>query len=242
MKKQNYNVTDIASLRRKAEERLKKLQSKSGSVSSEADLLRLIHELEVHQIELEMQNEELIGAKEKIEELAKEKYKELYDFAPLGYISLAKDGIIKELNFIAAKMLGKERLYLVKKRFIFFVSIDTQTTFNIFLQEVFTSKIKQTCEVIIETEDNLPMYINVVGIVSQDDEFCFLTLVDITERIKAEQELIALKKQLEIKVEERTKELKERVTELERLYNATIDRELRMKELRDEIKRLKGDI
>jgi PAS domain S-box-containing protein len=64
---------------------------------------------------------------------------------------------------------------------------------------------------------------------------------DITKRKQAEDELIAFKNDLEVKVQEKTKELNERIEELERFYNATIDRELRMKELREEIKRLKGE-
>ncbi len=64
---------------------------------------------------------------------------------------------------------------------------------------------------------------------------------DITERKQAEEELLKLKNELELIVDEKTKELKERVAELERFYNATIDRELRMKELRDEIEQLKSD-
>ncbi|MDZ7822372.1 MAG: hypothetical protein U5N26_11555 [Candidatus Marinimicrobia bacterium] len=72
----------------------------------------------MHQIELEMQNEELVIAKEKAE-IAEEKYTELYDFAPSGYLSLTKDGKITELNFAAAKMLGKERLRL-QKQFVWF--------------------------------------------------------------------------------------------------------------------------
>ena len=95
MKKKNDNASDAASLRQKAEEHLKKLQSKTASVSSEADMLKLIHELEVHQIELEMQNEELVIAKETAE-IAEEKYTELYDFAPCGYLSLTKEGKITD--------------------------------------------------------------------------------------------------------------------------------------------------
>ncbi len=188
MKKQAEDLTNAAILRQKAEEQLKKQQSKTISLSSEADMLKLIHELEVHQIELEMQNEELVIAKENAE-LAKQKYTELYDFAPSGYLSLTKDGNITELNFAAAKMLGKERLHLIKKRFDFLVSIDTQTTFNLFLQEIFTSKTKQSCEVIISTEGNLPIYVNIEGIISQNGEFCFLTLIDITEGKQAEEKL-----------------------------------------------------
>jgi len=93
MKKQNKDLTDAALLRQKAEEQLKKHNVKASRVSSEADMLKLIHELEVHQIELEMQNEELVIAKEKAE-LAEEKFTQLYDFAPSGYVALSKDGEI----------------------------------------------------------------------------------------------------------------------------------------------------
>ncbi len=86
-------------------------------------------------------------------------------------------------------MLGKERSHLVKKQFEFFVSINTQTTFNQFLHEIFTSKIKQTCEVIIATEGNLPIYANIEGIVSPNNKLCFLTIINITERKLLEDEI-----------------------------------------------------
>jgi len=183
-------------LRQKAEERLKKQQSNASLLTDETDILKLFHELQVHQIELEMQNEELVIAKEKIEELAKEKYKELYDFAPSGYVSLTKDGKITELNFAAAKMLGTERSRLINKRFDFLVSVNTQPTFNLFFQNIFSGKTKQTCEVTMATEGNrtaagqvLPLYVGIVGIVNNNDEMCDLTLVDITETKLAENKI-----------------------------------------------------
>jgi len=195
MKKQNENLTDAALLRQKAEEQLQRQQSKTSLLTSENDMLKLIYELEVHQIELEMQNEELVIAKEKAQQakekaqLAEEKYTELYDFAPSGYFSLSKDGKIKELNFVAAQMLGKERLHMITRQFAFFVSVNTRPVFNLFFDKVFTSKTKQTCEVIISTEGNLPIYVNIDGIVSQNNEVCLLTLIDITERKTAENKI-----------------------------------------------------
>jgi PAS domain S-box-containing protein len=198
MKKQKSKPEEAANLRQKAEEQMKLRKDKARLISTSAtepDLLKLIYELEVHQIELEMQNEELVIAKEKAE-LAEEKYTELYDFAPSGYIALSKVGEILELNFAAARMLGKERSKLIQKRFDFFVSVDTQTTFKLFLLDVFTSKVKQSCEVIISTDGNpamagqaLPIYVNIDGIVSRNDEMVLLTLNDISERIRAKKEL-----------------------------------------------------
>ncbi|NTW26204.1 MAG: PAS domain S-box protein, partial [Lentimicrobium sp.] len=185
MKKQVRPLSDAAILRQKAEEQLKlRGEGTYNAISDESGLLKLIHELEVHQVELEMQNEELLIAKEKAE-IVQEKYTELYDFAPSGFISLSKDGVISELNFAAARMLGKERLHLVTSNFAFFVSVETRPVFNAFFQRVFTGKIKQTCEVIIEAEGNLPIYASINGIVSQNGGFCLLTLTDISESKKS---------------------------------------------------------
>lgn len=199
MKKHNSKPEEAALLRQRAEELLQRRAKAclgSADTTSESDMQKLIHELEVHQIELEMQNEELVIAKEKAE-LAEEKYTELYDFAPSGYIALSKKGEILELNFAAAKMLGKERTKLINKRFDFFVSIDTQTTFDLFLHDVLINKVKLSCEVIITTEGNLPIYINIDGIVSQNNELCLLTITDITERKSAERNLLEEKEHAE---------------------------------------------
>lgn len=182
------DLSSAAILRQKAEQQLKDLQSRTNSLSSETDLLKLIHELQVHQIELEMQNEALVVAKEKVE-IAEAKYTELYDFAPSGYLSLTKDGDITELNFAAAKMLGKNRLELMNKRFVLFTSHDTRAIFNHFFDRVCTGEEKQTCDITIETEGNSPIYVTVEGIVSPNKKICNLILVDITERKRLENQL-----------------------------------------------------
>ena len=151
MKKQNKNLTDAAQLRQKAEELLRRRDvacNVSTNSTSEHDMLKLIHELEVHQIELEMQNEELVIAKEKAEQ-AEEKYTELYDFAPSGYIALSKEGEITELNFAAARILGKERSHLQNNLFGFFVSNESKPAFIRFLTETFSGTANITCEVAI---------------------------------------------------------------------------------------------
>lgn len=152
------------------------------------DMLKLIHELEVYQVELEMQNEELLLAKAKTE-LAEEKYTNLFDFAPSGYLLLTRNSTIAELNFAAANMLGKERSHLVDKRFAAFISEETLSVFNGFLDRVFSSNCTQTCEVSLSTKGILPVYLSMEGIINQDGEICFLTLVDISGRKLAEEAL-----------------------------------------------------
>jgi len=187
MKKvKDSSASEAALLRKKAEALLKKKPSKTASQLSETEILKLIHELEVHQIELELQNEELVLAKEQAIEVASQKYSELYDFAPTGYFTLSKEGKIIELNLCGSQMLGKERLLLKNSRFGFFISNDTKPIFNLFLGKVFTSKAKETCEVTLLTNANLPAYIHLTGIVTENGEQCLLTVVDITERKRAE--------------------------------------------------------
>ena len=105
-------------LRQKAEELLKKKSSKAVSGLSEQDTLKLIHELEVHQIQLEMMNEELALANENAilaseeKEIATQKYTDLYDSAPTGYFTLTRNGKIIGLNLSGCQMLGKERQHL----------------------------------------------------------------------------------------------------------------------------------
>ena len=91
------DLTDATILRQKAEKKISKRKSTSNFNLTESDCLKLNHELFVHQIELEIQNEELIQQKEKTEFIA-EKYIELYNFAPLGYFTLTKTGEIIDLG------------------------------------------------------------------------------------------------------------------------------------------------
>ncbi len=155
---------------------------------SEIEILKLIHDFEVHQIELELLNDELKLAKQQAE-LAVDKYIELYDSAPSGYFTLSNEGVIIELNLSGSQLLGKERPHLINKLFSRYVSNDTKPIFNLFLEKAFSSKHKGTCELIIETEGNLPIYVAMEGIVTEYGEHCLVTGVDITHRKQMEEEL-----------------------------------------------------
>jgi PAS domain S-box-containing protein len=175
-------------LRQKSEELLNRRDKASHVSTIETDNQKLIHELQVHQIELAMQNEELLIANNKAE-FVSEKYTELYDFAPIGYFTLSKDGDIIELNHSGAKMLGKDFYRLKKSRFGFFVYKDTKPIFNAFLEKVFISKIKESCELILISYSSSPKYIYLTGIVSENSEQCLVSATDITERKQIEEAL-----------------------------------------------------
>ena len=175
-------------LRQKAEALLKKKSIKPNKNYSDVDIFELVHEFEVYQIELEMQNEELSAAMLKVETEA-EKYTNLYDFAPSGYITLSKKDEIVELNFSAAALLGKERMRLVNKRFGFFIVIESKPTFTRFLQELFEKKTKQTCEIELSNKSGIPICVILSGIVNEDNNHCAITMHDISQRKKAEETL-----------------------------------------------------
>ena len=182
------DIKDAEILRRKAEALLKLKSSKTVSQLSEVESLKLIHELEVHQIELELQNEELRQAWAEAK-VANEKYIGLYDLAPSGYFTLSGKGEIIELNLSGAKMLGKNRQQLKNRLFVFFVSEDSKSIFRLFLEKVFQTKSKETCEVKLATNDDIPSYVLLTGIIAENQEKCNITAVDITKRRAAQEAL-----------------------------------------------------
>lgn len=177
-------------LRQRAEELLKEKPLKDDSAISSAETKRLIYELQVHQIELEMQNDQLVKANRE-SEIAREKFAELYDFAPTGYFTLSREGEILEINLCASLMIGKERLYLKNCRFGFFISDDTKAVFNVFLNNVFNNQFMQSCEVILYGSGSDPKFVYLVGILAANKEHCLISAIDITEQRVAE---MALKK------------------------------------------------
>jgi signal transduction histidine kinase len=117
----------------------------------EADTQRLIHELQVHQVELEMLNTELQEAGDRMEAML-EKYTDLYDFAPVGYFSLDEQGMILDVNLTGAALLGVERSRLLNQRFLRFLAPAKQPIFLAFLTKVFAQPGKQVCEATVLKE------------------------------------------------------------------------------------------
>lgn len=140
------NQPEMAELYRRAEAELRKQHlSKPDIPLSESDCRKLLHELQVHQVELELQNTELKMARNALEEEV-EKYTDLYDFSPMGYFSIDESGVILEANLTGAVLLGVDRSQLINRRLQEFVSTKSRPCFLNVLQEVFSGSGDRACE------------------------------------------------------------------------------------------------
>ena len=199
--KNSNNKSEHSDLRQKAEELLKKKTSETKLQLSDIESLKLLHELEVHQIELELQNEELVMAKEQAE-TALEKYIELYDFAPAGYFTLSRKCGIIDLNFAGAGMLGKERSFLKNTSFCFYISDETKEDFVKFFEKVIQGNIGESCDISVDPYSSNSGYIHLTGIAAKDLDQCLITAVDITERKLAEEKIKSLLAEKELLLKE----------------------------------------
>ena len=186
-------------LRRRAEARLDECRKKRsfhlGAPNIEEDTLRMLHELQVHQIELELQNEEIKKARDKVE-LLLEKYTNLFDFAPVGYFTLDQQGRITEANLTGAGMLGVERALLTNRRMQCFVAPSFQSIFLKFLQKALTDSGDKVREMMLQKENGAVFWANLhaspAAINSDEWKFCRLTVSDITALKRAEETQISL--------------------------------------------------
>lgn len=180
--------TEAQKLREAAETQAKKKPGLSARALTHADATKLVHELEVHQIELELQNQELLSSKNKLR-IEAQKYTELYDFAPMGYFTLSHTGEITELNHSGAKMLGKSRSDLMNRRLQLFISPEDIPAFNKFIEDVFKKPGSQNCEIEILAGKDQKLFAMFHGVVIESTAQCLLTAVDVTQRHLAVQAL-----------------------------------------------------
>jgi formate hydrogenlyase transcriptional activator len=183
------------SLRERAETALRASRTDVAQMSAE-EIKKLVHELQLHQIELELQNEEL---------------RHLYDFAPVGYLTLDHDATVLQANLTAASVLAAERQKLIGRKFTHFVAPNSLDAFYLHHQAALESGTKQICDLLLRRADGNLFPAQIETIYAEDPStrarHCRSTISDITERRKAEQALAGSHAELERRIIERTAEL-----------------------------------
>ena len=180
--------TDAADLRRRAQARLQSLTPPLKVLSSAGEMQRLLQELEVRQVELDIQNEELREAHAGLE-ASVARYSDLYDFAPVGYFTLGRQGEITQTNVAGARLLGHDRAELLSRQFAGFISEADRPAFNLHLQQVFAGQLEQACDVGIGSNGELGRFAHLETTLGRDGQECRTVVMDITRRKRAEQEL-----------------------------------------------------
>jgi PAS domain S-box-containing protein len=223
-------LPQAADLHQKAERRLRSKKDTPVEGIAEMDARALVQELQVHQIELEMQNEELLRAHAAARE-ASEKYCSLFDFAPVGFFLWDRDARILEVNLAGAALLGLDCGAVIQKRFGQFVAMEYRGAFADFCDRVLTTDTKQTCEVKL-LKDGQAVDVLVEGIAAQDrrreNGVCRTAVIDITERKRLEAALHKARDTLEQRVQDRTAELAARTA---KLAQEVVDRKQAQREL-----------
>ena len=194
MAKKPDKSTKGTALRRQAEELLR-VTKRDVAAMPVKDVQQLVQELQVHQIELKMQNDELRRTQEELE-AARDRYAALYDFSPAGHLTLDTSGKIVEANLRAATVLGVNRKELIGQSLGHFVTRDDQDTLHRHCQEVFKTGTRQSCEVQLQEKSGASCCVHLESIAMHEEPgrsaHWRTALLDITERKRAEQEQIRL--------------------------------------------------
>ena len=216
MEKHRHKPAGAAELRHRAESRLRpRTKAEAVCPRTAEETQPLVHELQVHQIELEMQNEELLQTRAKAETLLAQ-YTDLYDFAPVGYFTLTRDGTIRQVNLAGTRLLGVERARVTARRFGSFVLEEARPAFTAFLEKVFAGLAKEICEVPLLKAASEPLWAHIEATASEDGRECRVAVADVTERKRAEAEVQVVQEKLLAEQRRGQHRLKKLNRELER--------------------------
>jgi PAS domain S-box-containing protein len=215
-KKANQPKQEISELRQKALEALSSYQH-ADSVYFSGNIKQLIIELETNRVELELQNEELRDAQIKLEN-ARLKYNELYSFAPIGYVTLDRDGRIIETNLKAAHLLDMNKLDLLHHKFSEFVHFDDQDIYYLHQQSLKESDRQQSCCLRLKTGKDYILHVQLESVprsaIKGLSGQILLTMTDITELAQAREAVDTLNEELEQRVQQRTVKLEQAQSQL----------------------------
>jgi PAS domain S-box-containing protein len=184
-------------LRRRAEDRIRQDSAAPGKgdglLAPEGDRERLIHDLLVHQVELEMQNDELLRTHRELE-ASRARYMDLYDFSPVAYLTVDESGTILEGNLTAATLLGVDRAELVRRPLTAFILPESQDDYYLQRKELFGTGTPQSCELWMVRAEGVPFCAHLSSIVARADDGSKhgrLVVTDVTERKRMERLLRA---------------------------------------------------
>ncbi|GAB3334850.1 hypothetical protein GCM10027429_16640 [Marivirga atlantica] len=173
---------DFKKLRKEAEQ-LAERQEKDISTLSEKETSELIHELNVHQIELKMQNDELLRFQEELE-AEKQKYSDLFNHAPIGYLSLDEDHKIIRVNELMAEMLSRPKSDILDRPFTDFIHWDDKDAFYLFMVHFRNEQVNRCSQIRLNTKDDV-IYVN-IDASRLDKSSHNLAITDVTDLIKAQ--------------------------------------------------------
>ena len=174
-----------AALRRRAEARLKSQPPAASGQPSELESQQLLHELQIHQVELELQNEELRKSQAEVETAAA-RFTDLYDFAPAGYFTLDCKGVIARANLTGASLLGCERGRLTGRRLGIFVAQADRAALSTLLRQVFQEEAAPACDLTLVNDGQPPRVVRLTAKLAPVRTECFVLAVDVTERRRTE--------------------------------------------------------
>jgi len=210
MKKEKILDHQNIGLRKRAEAVTKRDAAGSLKYPGNMDSKKSVHELRVHKIELEMQNEELSRIRDELEE-SRDRYAEIFDFAPIGNCVIDVKGVITEINHFASRMLGHPRSMLIQRRFAVFVEEKYRGLYAEFIKHLFSSEEHMVVELKLLSKGGTSFFARVDGIRTQGgDSWCLIAISDISTTKNAEELLSRDKEHLELLVAEKTKELNEK--------------------------------
>ncbi len=156
----------------------------NGRARDEAELRRLLSELQVHQEELEAQNEALRSAQSEVERI-RDRYADFYHFSPTGFVSLGQDGKIIQINTTSVQLLGCGAACPVGTRFDSFIVLADRPAFGAMLAQVYSCGGKQRCEVQLTQSGRLPRTVQIDAMLAPDGLECRAVIVDVTEQKSA---------------------------------------------------------
>ena len=196
----NENGSSASILQHRAEGKLSRSSDRTQEFKDKTPE-EIIHELQVHQIELEMQSEELKRVQLELEK-SRDNYADFYNFAPVGYFTLTHKGLIEEVNLTGAALLGMPRQKLIKRGFGHFVDYGSLSQFDIHISNVIKQEDILSCDLRLKRDDGSSLYVRLESIRKDvpteerektgETQRILMVVTDITEQKQSEEKNLRL--------------------------------------------------